>query len=202
MRQRIPQDFYIAHYAKYIGDDHCARDLPRDAWVSINIRLCGGGKRARGAKKKDEEEDAAAASSDDIEVTETFDEVQFGDGDESHQIYTNMSGIIITWNTCAEDTFKVFREEVCDMFGVDPLDFYIAYHAKYIKDEHCARDLPNGAWISTNFRCHGGGKRAASSTTKSSAGKSAQDKEKSKKLMLIKIENGAKKFVPTGVDYD
>ena len=73
-----------------------------------------------------EEEDAAT----DIEVTETFDEVEFGDGDESHRIYSNMSGIVITWNTCAEDTFKVFREEICDMFGVEPLDFYIAYHSK------------------------------------------------------------------------
>ncbi|MFM7980536.1 MAG: hypothetical protein ACKPKO_14585, partial [Candidatus Fonsibacter sp.] len=108
---------------------------------------------------KEEEEETTGntedEASDGIEITETFDEVEFGDGDESHQIYTNMSGIVITWNTCAEDTFKVFREEVCDMFGVDPRDFYIAYHAKYIKNEHRARDLPHGAWISINFRCHG-----------------------------------------------
>ncbi|MFM7990378.1 MAG: hypothetical protein ACKPKO_64785, partial [Candidatus Fonsibacter sp.] len=73
-----------------------------------------------------EQEDAADAS-DGIEATEPFDEVEFGDGDGSHHIYSNMSGIIITWNTRAEDTFKVFRDEICDMFGVDPLDFYIAH---------------------------------------------------------------------------
>ena len=86
--------------------------------------------------------------------------MEFGDGDESHHIYSNMSGIVITWNTCAEDTFKVFREEICDMFGLETIDFYLAYHSKYIKDEHYARDLPHGAWVSINFRGHGSGKRA------------------------------------------
>ena len=40
---------------KYIKYDHRARDLPHGAWVSINFRAHGGGKRARGAKKKDDE---------------------------------------------------------------------------------------------------------------------------------------------------
>ena len=82
----------------------------------------------------------------------------FGDGDESHQIYTNISGIIITWNTCADDTFNVLHEELADMFGVDPQSFYIAYYSKYIRDEFRARDLPHGAWVSINFRLRGGGK--------------------------------------------
>ncbi|MFM7979783.1 MAG: hypothetical protein ACKPKO_10745, partial [Candidatus Fonsibacter sp.] len=81
------------------------------------------------------------------------------DGDKSHHIYTNMSAIIITWNTCADDTFKVFRDEICDMFGVDPLDFYIAHQIKFVRDEFRARDLPHGAWVSINFRSFGGGKR-------------------------------------------
>ena len=85
--------------------------------------------------------------------------MEFGDGDESHHIYSNMSGIAITWESCEEDTFKVFREEICDMFGVETNDFYLAYHSKYIKDEHYARDLPHGAWVSINFRGHGSGKR-------------------------------------------
>ena len=77
-----------------------------------------------------------------------------------------MSDIIITWNMCAEDTFKVFREELCDMFGVEPIDFYITCYAKYVKDEHSARDLPHGSWVSINFRGHGSGKRAKSSAAK------------------------------------
>ena len=69
------------------------------------------------------EEDVADNASDCIVATEPFDEVEFGDGDESQQIYSNMGGIIITWSKCAEDTFKVFREEICDMFGVEPIVF-------------------------------------------------------------------------------
>ena len=45
-----------------------------------------------------------------------FDEVELGDGDSSHQINSHTSGIIITWHTCEDDTFKVFREDLCDMF--------------------------------------------------------------------------------------
>ena len=77
-----------------------------------------------------------------------------------------MSGIIITWNTCAEDTFKVFRDELADMFGVDPQAFYIAHYARYIRDEFRARDLPNGAWVSINFRLRGGGGGKRARTTK------------------------------------
>ena len=91
------------------------------------LRLRGGGESSSEEEDESSEEEDAVS---DIEVTETFDEVTFGDGDESHQIYTNMSGIIITWNTCAEDTFKVFRDELADMFGVDPQAFYIAHYAK------------------------------------------------------------------------
>ncbi|MFM7988400.1 MAG: hypothetical protein ACKPKO_54720, partial [Candidatus Fonsibacter sp.] len=89
-----------------------------------------------------EEEDVAADDvSDDIDVTETFDQAEFGDGDESRQICSNMSCIIITWNTCAEDRVKVFREEICDMFGVEPhVFFYIAHYSKYIRDDHRARE--------------------------------------------------------------
>ncbi|MFM7982972.1 MAG: hypothetical protein ACKPKO_26980, partial [Candidatus Fonsibacter sp.] len=110
-----------------------------------------------------EEEDAADDddASDGIVITETFDEVEFGDGDETHHIYSHMSGINITWYTCEEDTFEVFRDELCDMFGLKLRDFYITHYSKYIKDDHRARDLPNGSWISINFRGHGGGKRAA-----------------------------------------
>ena len=94
------------------------------------LRLRGGGESSSEEEdegKSSEAEEGASSeeedAADDIEVTETFDEVEFGDGDESHQIYTNMSGIVITWNTCTEHTFKVFREELCDMFGVEPTNF-------------------------------------------------------------------------------
>ncbi|MFM7979405.1 MAG: hypothetical protein ACKPKO_08830, partial [Candidatus Fonsibacter sp.] len=137
---------------------------------------------------------AAADASDDIEITDTFDEVEFGDGDESHHIYTNINGVIITWNTCAEDTFKVFRKEIADMFGLGPQDCYIALYATYIRDDHRARDLPRDAWVSINFRCHGGGKRGATGSVKESKGK---DNETEKKLALMRIEEGAKKFVAT-----
>ena len=143
------------------------------------------------------EEEEEGESSDGIVANEPFDEVEFGDGDESHQIYCNMSEIIITWNTCKEDTFKVFREEICDMFGVEPNDFYITYHARYIKYENIARDLPHGAWVSINFRLHGSGKRASSSAAKENKEK---DNNIETKLMLMRIEEGAKKFVASGVD--
>ena len=86
------------------------------------------------------------------------------------------------------------------MFGVEPNDFYITYHAKYIKDDHRARDLPHGAFVSINFRLHGSGKRAATSSG------AYKDKDKKqgmeKKFALMQIEEGAKQFVATGVDND
>jgi hypothetical protein len=121
-------------------------------------------KKRANPQKKESASSSEDDDADDFDVTELFDEVEFGDGDESHHIYSNMSGIVITWNACAEDTFKVFREEICDMIAVKPNDFYLAYHSKYIKYDHRARDLPHGAWVSINFRGHGRGKRAKSST--------------------------------------
>jgi hypothetical protein len=41
------------------------------------------------------------------------------------------------------------------------LIFILLTIQKYIKDDHRAGDLPHGAWVSINFRGHGGGKRAA-----------------------------------------
>ena len=162
------------------------------------------------AESSEEEEEETTGNTEDeasdgIEITETFDEVEFGDGDESHHIYCHMSGINITWHTCEEDTFKVFRDELCDMFGVGPRDFYITYYTKYIKDDLVARELPNGSCVSINFRAHGGGKRAASSSSKVSAERlerKEKEREIEKKLMLMKIEEGAKKFTATEVDND
>ncbi|MFM7979005.1 MAG: hypothetical protein ACKPKO_06775, partial [Candidatus Fonsibacter sp.] len=42
-----PLDFYITHQIKYIRDEFRARDLPHGAWVSINFRGHGSGKRAK-----------------------------------------------------------------------------------------------------------------------------------------------------------
>ena len=100
--------------------------------------------------------------------------MDFGDGDESHHIYCHMSGINITWYTCEDDSFKVFRDELCDMFGVKPRDFYIMYYTKYLTDDLAARDLPHGACVSINFRAHGGGKRVAAS----SLSREIKDREK------------------------
>ena len=50
------------------------------------------------------------------------------------------------------------------MFGVEPRDFYITYHAKYIKYDHRSKDLPHGTFVSTNFRLCGSGRRAATSS--------------------------------------
>jgi len=120
------------------------------AAVPPEVEGKGGGESSSSEEEGESSEAEEGASSDeedatdDIEVTETFDEVEFGDGDESHQIYSNMSGIVITWNTCAEDTFKVFREEICDMFGVQPNDFYLAYHSKV--DQRRAQCQRDTAW--------------------------------------------------------
>ena len=95
--------------------------------------------------------------------------------------------IFITWNTCKEDTFKVCREEICDIFGVEPIDFYITYHAKYIKDEHSARDLPHGAWVSINFRGHGSGRRAKSSAAKEDSNLTRVERIEMKKKELFVV---------------
>ena len=160
------------------------------------LRLRGGGESSEDSSS--EEEDDVS----DIEITEKFDEVVFGDGDESHQIYTNMNGVTITWNTCTEDTFDVLREELADMFGVDPQAFYITHNAKYIRDEFRARDLPNGACVSVNFRIRGGGKRAATSSLSKDIKDREKEKEKeqAKRIAMMAIEEGAKNFVPTHVD--
>ena len=113
-----------------------------------------------------------------------------------------MSGIIITWNTCTEDTFNVLREELADMFGVDPQAFYITHNAKYIRDEFRARDLPNGACVSINIRLRGGGKRAAASslTREIKDREKEKEKEQARRIARMAIEEGAKNFVPTHVD--
>ena len=41
-----------------------------------------------------------------------FDEVEFGDGDESHHIYSHMSGINITWYPREEDVMQGFVDEL------------------------------------------------------------------------------------------
>ena len=38
--------FYLAYHSKYIKDNRRARDLPHGAWVSVNFRGHGSGKRA------------------------------------------------------------------------------------------------------------------------------------------------------------
>ena len=83
------------------------------------LRLRGGGASSEEEEEgESSEEEEDGESSDGIVANGPFDEVEFGDGDDSHHRYCNMSELIITWNTCAEDTFKVFREEICDMFGL------------------------------------------------------------------------------------
>ena len=58
--------------------------------------------------------------------------------------------------------------------------------------------------MSINFRCHGGGKRAAAAGSSKDERERAQEKlrETERKFTLIKIEEGAKKFVATNVDDD
>ena len=148
----------------------------------------GGGESSSEEDESSEEEDKSSEEEDavtDIEITEKFDEVVFGDGDESHQIYTNMSGIIITWNTCTEDTFNVLREELADMCGVDPQAFYIAHYSKLIRDEFRASDLPNGAWVSINIRLRGGGTRPGSAAGLAAGPSDGRAKTRVQRLLLL-----------------
>ena len=151
--------------------------------LMVRQRRANPQKKRANPQKKESASSSEDDDADDFDVTELFDEVEFGDGDESHHIYSNMSGIVITWNACAEDTFKVFREEICDMIAVKPNDFYLAYHSKYIKDEHSAREIPHGAWVSINFRGHGSGKRgrAPAAGAKEDSKLSRADKIEAKK---------------------
>ena len=66
---------------------------------------------------------------------------------------------------------------------MEPIDFYLAYHSKSIKDEHCARDLPHGAWVSINFRGHGSGKRASTGAAKKT------EEEKSKDEIIDELKH-------------
>ena len=68
------------------------------------------------------------------------------------------------------------------------LIFYLAYHSKYIKDDHRARDLPHGAWVSVNFRGHGSGKRPASSAGKAAGPGEGRAKTRAQRLLLLGSE--------------
>ena len=93
--------------------------------VAMPASRVDAGVQVEEAESSEEEEGASSSesdaatddSSDGVVPTEPFDEVDFGDGDESHHIYSHMSGINITWYTCENDTFEEYREELCDMFG-------------------------------------------------------------------------------------
>ena len=52
-----------------------------------------------------------------------------------------------------------FFDELCDMFGLKYNDFWVTYQGRPCQSNTLAYSLPHGAWMSINFRCHGGGKR-------------------------------------------
>ena len=92
----------------------------------------------------------------DMDADCEFDEVEFGDGDESHHIYSHMSGINIMWCPCEEDVMQGFFDELCDMFGLKYNDFWVTYPGRKCDPQTLAYPLPHGAWVSINFRAYGG----------------------------------------------
>ena len=58
------------------------------------------------ASEEEDADDAEADASDGIDITEASNEVEFGDGSDTHQIYSHTRGISITWHTCEEGTFQ------------------------------------------------------------------------------------------------
>ena len=96
----------------------------------------------------------------DMDADCEFDEVEFGDGDESHHIYSHMRGINIMWYPREEDVMQSFFDELCDLLGLKCNDFWVTYRGRPCQSETLAYSLPHGAWVSMNFLCHGGGKRA------------------------------------------
>ena len=60
---------------------------------------------------------------------------------------------------------------------------------KYIKDDHRARDLPHGAWVSINFRGHGSGKRGRATGAKDDKlTKAAKIDMKKQELMVVMLQ--------------
>ncbi|MFM7983949.1 MAG: hypothetical protein ACKPKO_31955 [Candidatus Fonsibacter sp.] len=74
-----------------------------------------------------------------------FDEVEFGDGDESHHIYSHMSGINIRWYPREEDVMQDFFNELCDMFGVKYNDFSVTYQGRLCRPATLAYSIHHGA---------------------------------------------------------
>ncbi|MFM7982898.1 MAG: hypothetical protein ACKPKO_26600, partial [Candidatus Fonsibacter sp.] len=64
-----------------------------------------------------------------------------------------------------EDVMQDFFNDLCDMFGVKYNDFWVTYHGRKCEPQTLAYSLPHAAWMSINFRCHGGGKRAHNTKT-------------------------------------
>ncbi|MFM7987500.1 MAG: hypothetical protein ACKPKO_50125, partial [Candidatus Fonsibacter sp.] len=95
----------------------------------------------------------------DMDADCELDEVEFGDVDEPHHMYSHMSGINITWYPCEQDVVQGLFDELCDMFGLKYNDFSVTYQGRHCQLEALAYSLPHGAWVSTNCRCLGGGKR-------------------------------------------
>ena len=77
------------------------------------------------------------------------------------------------------------------MFGVEPRDFYITDHAKYSGDDHSARDLPHGSWVSINFRGNGSGKRVSTGASKKTDEEKTKDEiiDELKRVIDITLKN-------------
>ncbi|MFM7978212.1 MAG: hypothetical protein ACKPKO_02760, partial [Candidatus Fonsibacter sp.] len=120
----------------------------------------------------------------DMDAEREFDEVEFGDGDMSHHMYSHMSGINITWYPREEDVMQDFSNELCDMFGLKYNDFWVTYHGRPCRPETIAYSLPHGAWMSINFCCHSGGKRGRGTKKKD------DEEEKSKDDVIDEILQG------------
>jgi hypothetical protein len=114
----------------------------------------------------------------DMDADCEFDEVEFGDGNQSHHIYSHMSGINITWYPREEDVMQGFFDELCDMFGLKYNDFWVTYQGRPCQPNTLAYSLPHGAWMSINFRCHGGGKKVIKTIVKSKTTENTVDADR------------------------
>jgi hypothetical protein len=93
-----------------------------------------------------------------------------------------MSGINITWYPREEDVMQGFFDELCDMFGLKYNELWVTYQGRPCQPNTLAYSLPHAAWVSINFRCHGGGKRARG------AKKKDDEEEKTKEDVIEYIE--------------
>ena len=73
-----------------------------------------------------------------------------------------------------------FFDELCDMFGLKNNDFWATYHGRKCEPQTLAYSLPHAAWVSINFRCHGGGgKKVIKTIVKSRSTEKTVDADRS-----------------------